>query len=88
MQTNNEQQYQSLDGSSQKGSPYPENLKLVDNRKFGAVIIVIATLVTIILFTTAVIVIIVAVVVSITTLLISCCINVYAFLINTDTLLL
>lgn len=45
MQTNNEQQYQSLDGSSQKGSPYPENLKLVDNRKFGAVIIAIALIV-------------------------------------------
>lgn len=45
MQTNNEQQYQSLDGSSQKGSPYPYNLKLVDNRKFGAVIIVIALIV-------------------------------------------
>ena len=45
MQTNNVQQYQSLDGSSQKGSPYPDNLKLVDNRKFGAIIIVIALIV-------------------------------------------
>ena len=45
MQTNNVQQYQSLDGSSQKGSPYPDDLKLVDNRKFGAIIIVIALIV-------------------------------------------
>ena len=44
MQTNSAQPNESLDGSSRNGSPYP-NVKLVDNRKFGALLIVIALII-------------------------------------------